>query len=408
MGWVLRYLLDYAAPVLKTLLIAALLVPFSRCGRDIPDEVQINQGEACDRASDCTSDDMCVVMDCLAGVCVQTSELRDDDNDGDPVLGCGQDCDDTNPNVSSLEIERCDGVDEDCDGRIDEDARGVEERISLAGSTFALFRESDSSYGLASVTGTAAFRTSYDQEGNPRTPVELFRLSRGSAFVSLRSFEWRESVLVVAQTDIGGLLYARREAGVWSNGAVNTLGPVAQFDAAYFDGRWSIVYQSLEGLTAAHYGLDGEPRELPELGQFGIASALTGLLIVAEGGVFFLNSSSVSPIDAEPLIPRGVVASGDGAVLALDSDQLIHRITQDGIDSVEPLPADTRTLIELNGAPAAILSDRVLLLNTSGAPLESFARRIVTGQFVDFVGDAGASATLTSSPWQLSFLVECE
>lgn len=48
---------------------------------------------------------------------------RDADRDGDPAMGCGEgrDCDDTDPNRSSQRPEICDGIDNNCDGSIDND-----------------------------------------------------------------------------------------------------------------------------------------------------------------------------------------------------------------------------------------------------------------------------------------------
>ena len=46
-------------------------------------------------------------------------EAVDEDGDGSPA---GEDCDDTDPAVSPSAEERCDGIDNDCDGAVDDDA----------------------------------------------------------------------------------------------------------------------------------------------------------------------------------------------------------------------------------------------------------------------------------------------
>ena len=52
---------------------------------------------------------------CVFGFCIP---CRDIDNDG--VTDCDGDCNDNAPNVNPLAIEVCDGVDNDCDGSVDE------------------------------------------------------------------------------------------------------------------------------------------------------------------------------------------------------------------------------------------------------------------------------------------------
>ncbi|MFO0682736.1 MAG: MopE-related protein [Sandaracinus sp.] len=81
-------------------------------------------GRACATTSDCMDDDACTTRercDPAARVCLFSP--LDGDMDGDPPRVCGgMDCDDSNPLVSSTGTERCNGADDDCDTRIDEDA----------------------------------------------------------------------------------------------------------------------------------------------------------------------------------------------------------------------------------------------------------------------------------------------
>lgn len=81
-------------------------------------------GRICGTSADCTDDDPCTMnerCDPASRVCLFAA--LDGDGDGDPPRVCGgTDCDDSMPGVSGSSIERCDQIDDDCDGRIDEGA----------------------------------------------------------------------------------------------------------------------------------------------------------------------------------------------------------------------------------------------------------------------------------------------
>jgi len=78
----------------------------------------------------CDDADPCTVDSCAAGSCVFTDGRVDADGDGafaqgtsaDPkaALGCGKDCDDTNPKVFPGAPELCDSFDNDCNGVVDD------------------------------------------------------------------------------------------------------------------------------------------------------------------------------------------------------------------------------------------------------------------------------------------------
>lgn len=83
----------------------------------------------------CTADPDCIApYRCVNSICVNTGGVSCIDNDGDGFgVGdtsdcpsclergnCAEDCDDNNPNVYPGAIESCDGIDNNCNGEIDE------------------------------------------------------------------------------------------------------------------------------------------------------------------------------------------------------------------------------------------------------------------------------------------------
>lgn len=102
---------------------------------------------ACDDRDVCT-DDRC---DPVADRCVNTPRTIDADGDGfkGPLPGtvagapgsCGDDCNDGNASISPRAVDLCNGIDDNCDGRVDEAARyqtvGAEVRLSPANASIA-------------------------------------------------------------------------------------------------------------------------------------------------------------------------------------------------------------------------------------------------------------------------------
>ena len=90
------------------------------CGGD--DDVSLDGGlDAGEMGTDAASDsglDANVTLDSAID-----ADTCDDDGDGRPSIACGgDDCDDTNANRRPGVAETCDGVDDDCDARVDEGA----------------------------------------------------------------------------------------------------------------------------------------------------------------------------------------------------------------------------------------------------------------------------------------------
>jgi len=81
----------------------------------------------------CDDGDPCTVDSCSPMGCTFMDGRVDADGDGafasgtlaDPkaALGCGKDCDDSSPTVFPGAVERCDGIDNDCNGVVDDGAK---------------------------------------------------------------------------------------------------------------------------------------------------------------------------------------------------------------------------------------------------------------------------------------------
>jgi Putative metal-binding motif len=70
----------------------------------------------------CSDDDTCTIDECIEATKSCSNVPRDADGDGDPDWSCGGgDCNDTDPTLSSKQLEICGNQkDDDCDGAVDE------------------------------------------------------------------------------------------------------------------------------------------------------------------------------------------------------------------------------------------------------------------------------------------------
>lgn len=149
-----------------------------------------NGDEACDGLRGCVEGprrscddgDVCTVNACDEEARVCASAPRDLDHDGDADFFCtgGGDCDDRNPQRSSLAPEICaDSLDNDCDGSVDEPDCGAPEHDTCddaldvsAGGAFVLdTRGAVADYGLACAfdnRGDLALRLTIPAGGGPR------------------------------------------------------------------------------------------------------------------------------------------------------------------------------------------------------------------------------------------------
>ncbi|MFO0709319.1 MAG: MopE-related protein [Sandaracinus sp.] len=108
-----------------------------RACEHVADHTRCTDGQYCDPASgcraggpcatvaDCSAPDPCAVPRCDASMRRCMYSVLDGDRDGEAPIVCGgTDCDDSRAAISAGADETCDGTDQDCDGRVDEDNPG--------------------------------------------------------------------------------------------------------------------------------------------------------------------------------------------------------------------------------------------------------------------------------------------
>ncbi len=191
----------------------ALAPDFRGCGNDGGGDEPLPTApfEGCLIDSDCEAR-MCADVRCLAGTCEVVDDLidRDGDGDGPAAMGCGTDCDDSNPAIRPGVPERCNFIDDDCDGSVDEAATGEEvaHPTSITSEIATLAAWDDGSaerFVLFEATSSAVFGTIASLDGTFEGPIELFRLDRGSEFAQLAALRSGSDVLLLARTDIGAV-----------------------------------------------------------------------------------------------------------------------------------------------------------------------------------------------------------
>ena len=140
-----------------------------RC-RNVPDDTLCDDGvycngkEVCKKTGcapgpvvACSTASACDIDSCIEAQKTCAHTLRDVDGDGDGDDHCtgGHDCDDTNPAVSSLHSEICNnGVDDNCDGKVDEQPCVVAQNATCGA---ALPITAPGTYGLSTVGAPKTF-----------------------------------------------------------------------------------------------------------------------------------------------------------------------------------------------------------------------------------------------------------
>ncbi len=317
---------------------------------------------------------MCADVRCLAGTCEVVGDLidRDGDGDGPAAMGCGTDCDDTNPAVRPGVPERCNAIDDDCDGAIDEDATGEEVSYptTIGSPVVTLSAWDDASaerFALFEATSSALFFQTASLDGTIGEPEEVFRLDRGGAFAQLAALRSGTDVLLLARTDIGAVRWAVLRPSASGPFEVvmgpaffeDVPGQVLDMVVAERAGGWWVAFDlqdfmdETERLRTVHREPGGAPvlerilRLDPSQDPLDIAAVGSGYALPHDGMVE-LHEVAASPIVVTPpgsSLARRPLATIDGQLIIGVADSVgflaLQPVAADGTLLGDPAPGPT-------------------------------------------------------------------
>ena len=324
-------------------------------------------------------------MRCLAGTCVTVAPMVDADGDGHAPAPCGDDCDDTVPTTFTNARELCDSRDNDCDGEIDEGAPRLDETYRvLAGDGTATIVGWGNAFLVTEASSSALWGLPMGLDGTLGGPIELVRLSGGSAFRLVRAVaNTSGQVLVVAVTDLGSARYTILEPTVEGGfrtiegpAAANVAGPIQDLEVVAYGSAWALAYDAEVGgrsvrLVTGHPA--GEPIAEIDLGglpaeSLGLATDGTHIVVSDDVGRvrFFTAAGDPAGFHELPVpLPRRPLASADGAVVAVvpdgeSFDYALLRVTAAaGPGTPEPAPfGSTSDVVQLGSADGIVLVAR--------------------------------------------------
>ncbi|MBO6940787.1 MAG: putative metal-binding motif-containing protein [Deltaproteobacteria bacterium] len=321
--------------------------------------------EGCLIDADCEAR-MCADVRCLAGTCEVVDDLidRDGDGDGPAAMGCGTDCDDFNPAVRPGVPERCNFVDDDCDGSIDESATGEEVAypVMITSEVAALAAWDDASaerFVLFEATSSVVFMRTASLDGTIGEPTEVFRLDRGSEFDQLVALRSGTDVLLLARTDIGAVRWVVLRPGVPDAVAgpeffEDLPGQVLDMEVAERDGGWWIAFDQqsfldeTERLRTVHDRPGGDPiltldlRLEPPEDPLDVAALGTGYAVTFDGRVEIHGGGAPIVVTPAGALSRRPLANVDESLVIGFADAAgflsLQRVMADGTPIGTPVP----------------------------------------------------------------------
>lgn len=338
--------------LLAATMLLSLGFDFRGCGGGTPEGAPLDAGRPlpvrtgpCLVDADCASDDMCALMVCRAGRCVDEGPPFDSDGDRVAPPPCGDDCNDRSASTFPGAAEICNRVDDDCDGAIDEDAPGAQ---AYPGPPLHLARLAALSDGWAyvglSLEGDLLAQT-VALDGTVREPSVIASRADVGDVVDVAAHGRGSQVVVALARGITGpplrLVLDRVGDALVPTGPPAELGDVGAERVALtvFGGSEWLAWDT----TAARALLrvaDGSVRALdrgdgfarPSFATDGERLAVTDgdarIRFYDAGGVEVATQTMAGPLAASAL------ASGDGVVYVAYRDAIDHLIAEVSIDRV--------------------------------------------------------------------------
>lgn len=324
--------------------------------------------------ADCASMDMCVLLTCAAGVCVESGVLVDEDGDRYAPEPCGNDCDDDDATVFPGATELCDGVDQDCDGIIDEGAPGIRTHRITRNMANGVVVGRAFDFALIGVpTNNQIGVMLVDADGTPG-PLSLIETASPEARPRIAAARSGDGVIVVASAgpDEPPRRYELGEMGgqlvrLGLPEAIGTEADVGRLSMLIHGGQEWVVFDTFTGRR--HLWRSGDPTTLIRLanGTQPPVLATDGTLVAVTDGedvVLFFNSDGSAA--GRQIMPGAFavhgLASGDGFVYGAYRDAFDHaltRVTPDNFTSPTTAPfGDPTDEVQVFFTPPFVLVTR--------------------------------------------------
>lgn len=296
---------------------------------DVPVPLPHVDAGFCASDDDCRGENMCADIRCVTGSCVFVSATIDRDFDGIVAEPCGDDCDDSNNQVYTGAPEQCDGVDNNCDGAIDENAPPLADAITLTDGSLATVVLPWNGSFLVTAGSNPIVGRPMDRFGNlgvPMSlmsgPVHLFRADANDDGVILMAAIPNDSediVLVTATSDDAGIAVVSAEHRIPIEDGI-----VSKLSLAHNGVTWIVAYDTIAaGTTSRHAAtvLDGEEPSAPFIvplqldatsgGDIGVAPFASGFAVTDNTNLVYLfNAGHDLVAQIDPAIETDRFAQG--------------------------------------------------------------------------------------------------